>query len=148
LKRSQKQSQIRSREPLTLTLANRGIGTLARGGLTSSCAVHRRCARDADASTGSREALGLARTEAVRARRKTARRATDLGTTVKPLDGRALTLRWTRAPARGLAVAPLGRRRSPCCSRSLARAEEDEGAGDRGGGEMELGFRGERRRGF
>jgi hypothetical protein len=26
---------------------------------------------------------------------------------VKPLDGGALTVRWTRGPARGLAVAPL-----------------------------------------
>jgi hypothetical protein len=42
----------------------------------------------------------------------------DLGTTVMPLDGGAPTLWWTRAPARGLAVAPLYRR-PPLLSRSL-----------------------------
>jgi hypothetical protein len=62
--------------------------------------------------------LGLARTEAARAAAVQlggdavpCRAVPDLGTTVKPLDGGALTLRWTRAPARGLVVAPLAPRR-------------------------------------
>jgi hypothetical protein len=44
-----------------------------------------------------------------------------------PLDGGALTLWWTRAPARGLTVAPhtTGRRRS----RSLVRVEKMEAPG-------------------
>jgi hypothetical protein len=65
-------------------------------------------------------------------------RVPDQGTTEKPLDGDAPTLRWTRAPARGLAVAPpAGRRRSPL-TRALAWAEE--GAGGIGEKEMELGL--------
>jgi hypothetical protein len=40
-----------------------------------------------------------------------------------PLDGGALTLRWTRVPARGLTVAPV-HRRSP--QLSLARVEKME----------------------
>jgi hypothetical protein len=60
------------------------------------------------------------------------------GTTEKPLDGDAPTLRWTRAPARGLAVAPpAGRSRSPL-TRALAWAEG--GAGEIGKKEMELGL--------
>jgi hypothetical protein len=65
-------------------------------------------------------------------------RVPDQGTTEKPLDGDAPTLRWTRAPARGLAVGPpAGRRRSPL-TRALAWAEE--GAGGIGEKEMELGL--------
>jgi hypothetical protein len=54
-----------------------------------------------------------------------------------PLDGGALTLRWMRAPARGLAVAPPAP--SPPVAVSLARVREERGVGD---GEVrnELGF--------
>jgi hypothetical protein len=72
-------------------------------------------------------------------------RAPDLGTTVMPLDGGALTLRWTRAPARGLAVAPLGRRR---LSRSLARSGEKTEAPGGGGSKWPRVSRSERRRGI
>jgi hypothetical protein len=40
-----------------------------------------------------------------------------------PLDGGTLTLRWTRAPARGLTVAPVHRRSPPL---SLAQVEKTE----------------------
>jgi hypothetical protein len=45
---------------------------------------------------------------------------------VMPLDGGALTLRWTRAPARGLTMAPV-HRRPPLPS--LARVEKTKALG-------------------
>jgi hypothetical protein len=47
-----------------------------------------------------------------------------------PLDGGALTLRWTRAPARGLAVARLATPPA-AAALSLARVRKKEALGDR-----------------
>jgi hypothetical protein len=83
----------------------------------SPWAVRRRCAQDAGAS--------------------------DPGTTVKPLDG---AFRWTRAPVRGLAVAPLARL-PPAAAHSRARVgrrRRREIEGER----MELGFSRASARGF
>jgi hypothetical protein len=62
--------------------------------------------------------------------RRATRRAVDLGTTVKPLDDGALTLRWTRAPARGLAVAPLAWS-PPAATHSCARVGKKNAPGER-----------------
>jgi hypothetical protein len=50
---------------------------------------------------------------------------------VKPLDGGALTLRWTRAPVRGLAVALLAPHRPSLVS--LARVWQKEARGEKKG---------------
>jgi hypothetical protein len=63
-------------------------------------------------------------------RRGAARRAVDLGATEMPLDGGAPTLRWTRAPARGLAVVPLAPDQPPLLG-LLARAWKKEAPGGR-----------------
>jgi len=61
------------------------------------------------------------------------------GTDAEPLDGGALTLRWTRSPARGPAAAPPPPPPRPPPAAAAARHAEKDGRGEKN---ETLGFRG------
>jgi hypothetical protein len=121
----QREFQCKTREPLTLnlTLAN----TQKRGGAKRELTWFS-LRRPPSACSGRRYADQIQRGLEPRvdrgraSRRGAARRAVDPGATEMPLDGGAPTLRWMRAPARGLAVAPPSRTPPDADLLSLARS--------------------------